>query len=101
MCKKIILLTSFVLALSLVSSNVVFGDIVVERTIAGSNNDGEALVDGGADSRNSSDLEMPYEGDGATDNKQIIGLRFQDIPFEQGEQIFNIYSNETILTLRR
>jgi len=91
MCKKLILLTSFVLALSLVSSNAVFGAIVVERVIAGSNDDGEALVGGGADSRGSSDLEMPYEGDGATDNKQIIGLRFLDIPFEKGDQVSEAY----------
>ncbi len=93
MCKKLILLTSFVLALSLVSSNVVFGAIVVERVIAGSNDDGEAkdMIGGGAESRGSTDLEMPYEGDGATDDKQIIGLRFLDIPFEKGEQVSEAY----------
>ena len=91
MCKKLFFLVSVVLVLSLVSSNAVFGSIVIERTVVGSNNDGEALVDGGADSRGSSDLEMPYEGDGATGNKQIIGLRFLDIPFEKGEQISSAY----------
>ena len=92
MCKKLILLTSFILVVSLISSNAIFGAIVVERTIAGNNDDGEAWVDdGGADSRGSSDLEMPYQGDGATDEKQIIGLRFLDIPFEKGEQISEAY----------
>ena len=83
MSKKLFYLVSFVLVLSLVSSNVVFGSIVIERVIAGTNDDGEALVEGGADSRGSSDLEMPWEGDGATGNKQIIGLRFRDIPLER------------------
>jgi len=92
MCKKLFFLVSFVLVVSLVSSNAVFGAIVIERTIAGNNDDGEAWVeDGGADSRGSSDLEMPYQGDGATDEKQIIGLRFLDIPFEQGEQVSEAY----------
>ena len=77
--------------LSLFSANAVFADIVIERKIVGNNDDGEALVDGGADSRGSSDLEMPYEGDGATENKQIIGLRFLDIPFEKGEQVSEAY----------
>jgi hypothetical protein len=90
MCKKLFFLTSFVLALSLVSSNVVFGAIVVERGIASSNDDTENKVDGGAD-RGSSDLEMPWEGDGATGDKQIIGLRFLDIPFEKGEQVSEAY----------
>jgi len=91
MSKKLFYLVSFVLVLSLVSSNAVFGAIVIERGIAGTNDDGEALVDGGADSRGSSDLEMPYEGDGATGNKQIIGLHFRDIPLEKGEKITSAY----------
>ena len=91
MCKKLFFLVSFVLVLSLFSANAVFADIVIERKIVGNNDDGEALVDGGADSRGSSDLEMPYEGDGATENKQIIGLRFLDIPFEKGEQVSEAY----------
>ncbi|MCP4610217.1 MAG: LamG domain-containing protein [Planctomycetes bacterium] len=90
MCKKLIFLTSFVLVLSLVSSNAVLGQITIERRIISGNDDTEAIVGGGAD-RGSSDLEMPYEGDGATDNKQIIGLRFQDIPLEKGEQVTGAY----------
>jgi len=85
------MLISFILVLSLVSSNVVFGSIVIERVIAGTNDDGEALVGGGADGRGSSDLEMPWEGDGASGNKQIIGLRFRDIPLEKGEEIGSAY----------
>ncbi|HUU17506.1 MAG TPA: LamG domain-containing protein [Sedimentisphaerales bacterium] len=91
MSKKLFYLVTFVLVLSLVGSNVVFGAIEIERNIASSNDDGEALVDGGADSRGSSDLEMPWEGDGATGNKQIIGLRFRDIPLEKGEEISEAY----------
>ena len=90
MCKKLILLTCFVLMLSLINSNTVFGAVVVERSIASGNDDTEAKVDGGAD-RSSSDLEMPYEGDGATGDKQIIGLRFLDIPFDKGEQVSKAY----------
>ncbi len=91
MSKKLIYFVSFVLALSLAGSNVVFGAIVIEINIASSNDDGEALVDGGAESRGSSDLEMPWEGDGASGNKQIIGLRFLDIPLEKGEEIESAY----------
>jgi hypothetical protein len=99
MSKKLFYLVTFVLVLSLVSSNVVFGGEVIEIRIAGSNDDGEALVEGGADSRGSSDLEMPWEGDGASGNKQIgasgnkqiIGLRFRDIPLEKGVEISSAY----------
>ncbi len=91
MCRKLFFLTSFILVLGLVSTNEVNGAIVIERVIAGTNDDGEALVEGGADSRGSSDLEMPWEGDGATGNKQIIGLRFRDIPLEKGEEISSAY----------
>ncbi len=91
MSKNLFYLVTFVLVLSLVSSNVVFGGEVIEIRIAGSNDDGEALVEGGADSRGSSDIEMPWEGDGASGNKQIIGLRFRDIPFEKGEEINSAY----------
>ncbi|MFH1883183.1 MAG: LamG domain-containing protein [Planctomycetota bacterium] len=91
MCKKLFVLTSFVLVLSLAGTNVVFGAIVIEIPIAGSNDDGEAIVGGGAESRGSSDLEMPWEGDGATGSKQIIGLRFRNIPLEKGEEISKAY----------
>jgi len=91
MSKKLFYLVTFVLVLSLVGSNVVFGGAVIEIRIAGTNDDGEALVEGGADSRGSSDLEMPWEGDGASGNKQIIGLRFRDIPLEKGEEISKAY----------
>ena len=90
MCKKLFFLLSFVLVLSLVGSNTALASIVVERNIATSSDDTEAKVDGGAD-RGSSDLEMPYEGDGATGDKQIIGLRFLDIPFEKGELVSKAY----------
>jgi hypothetical protein len=91
MSKKLIYLVSFVLALSLVSSNAVFGGIVIEIEIAASSDDGEAIVDGGAESLGSSDLEMPWEGDGASGQKQIIGMRFLDIPLEKGEEISKAY----------
>ena len=90
MSKKLFYLGSFVLALSLVGSNVVFGAIVIERNIASSNDDVESAVGGGAD-QGSSDLEMPWEGDGATGTQQIIGLRFRDIPLEKGEEIDSAY----------
>ncbi|MFZ2148459.1 MAG: hypothetical protein WAV28_14685, partial [Sedimentisphaerales bacterium] len=90
MSKKLSNLVSFVLVFSLVSSNAVFGAIVIERNIASSNDDNEAIV-GGGDDQGSSDLEMPYEGDGATGNKQIIGLRFLNIPFDKGENISKAY----------
>ncbi|MHC4241990.1 MAG: hypothetical protein ACYSU4_06270, partial [Planctomycetota bacterium] len=97
MCKKLIFLTSFVLVLSLVSSNAVFGGIVVERVIAGTNDDLEdhvaypGMTDDGTEGIGSSDLEMPWEGDTGSSSKQVIGLRFLDIPFEKGEQVSEAY----------
>ncbi|MHC4191571.1 MAG: hypothetical protein ACYSUB_18140 [Planctomycetota bacterium] len=74
MCKKLILLTSFVLALGLVGTNAAFGD-VLERTIVDDADDVEEHGDWDAhamESLTSSDLEMPYEDPGMGE-RQIIG----------------------------
>ena len=97
MCRKLIILTSFVLVLALAGTNVVKGDIVIERQIAGDNDDGEDHIayagqtDDGAESRGSSDLEMPWESGTGSSSYQVIGLRFLDIPLEKGEEITAAY----------
>ena len=91
MCKKLFFLTSFVLVLALAGTNVVFGDLMIERRIAGSNDDAEDYVDvgAGADSPGSSDLEMPYQHPPA--DGQVVGLRFLNIAIPKGATIINAY----------
>jgi len=88
MCRKLFLLTSFLLLLALVSTNVALAD-VIEIPIATDEDDVEEHGDwdGGAmESLTSSDLEMPYEDTGM-DEKQIIGLRYTDITIPKGATI--------------
>ncbi|MHC4174273.1 MAG: hypothetical protein ACYTBX_19500, partial [Planctomycetota bacterium] len=88
MCKKLIFLTSFVLVLALVGTNVAFG-AVIERTIAVDEDDVEehgAWDAGAMEGLTSSDLEMPYEDTGMGES-QIIGLRYTDIAIPKGATI--------------
>jgi len=90
MSKKLLYLISFVLVLSLVSSNVVFGAIVIESRISGSSDDREHYVGGSIDSAGSSDLEMPYEDTGKG-SPQVVGLRFLNVDVPPGANITNAY----------
>ena len=97
MCRKLFFLTIFVLVLALASANTVFGAIVIETSTNVANNDGEDHIayagsaDDGAESRGSSDLEMPWEDSLKSGSLQVIGLRFVDIQITKGSKIKNAY----------
>jgi hypothetical protein len=65
---------------------------VIDIQIADGSNDAEQHVDGGGMDIGSSDLELAYDdgGDPATD-EQVIGLRFVDVPMENGAPVANAY----------
>jgi len=65
---------------------------VIDIQIADGANDAEEHVDGGGMDIGSSDLEIAYDdgGDPATD-EQVIGLRFVDVPMENGAPVANAY----------
>ncbi|MCP4257410.1 MAG: hypothetical protein GY774_07755 [Planctomycetes bacterium] len=92
MCKKLFFLTSFVLVLSLISTNVLFGIEVIERRISAGSDDAEEAVNPGfQDAYNtSSDLEIT---DDNVDNggRQIIGMNFRDISIVSGAKISSAY----------
>ncbi|MFC1633745.1 LamG domain-containing protein [Planctomycetota bacterium] len=92
MCKKLVLLVSFVLALCLVGTNVVSAAMVIEiRVSAGSDDAEEAVNTGFQDTYNtSSDLEIVDDND---DNggRQFVGMNFRNIPIEPGAKITNAY----------
>ena len=92
MCRKLIYLTSFVLVLALVSTNVVFGGIVIVRPVAiGYDDAEEAVVDGDMD-LGSSDLELVYDNTpGDPVDLQVIGLRFRDIWIPKGSTILSAH----------
>ncbi|MHC4596535.1 MAG: discoidin domain-containing protein, partial [Planctomycetota bacterium] len=89
MCKKLILLTSFVLVLALAGTNVVFGDVVWEGRIAIDSDDAEEQ-EGGSMYNSSGDLEIPYEGIGQS-GLQIIGIRFPNVTVPRGAAVTNAY----------
>ena len=97
MCRKLFFLTFIVLMFALANANVVFGGIVIERRTDIENDDGEDHIaypgqaDDGAESRGSSDLEMPWEGDTGSSSYQVIGIRFIDIPIPKGSKVTNAY----------
>ncbi len=97
MCRKLFFLTSFVLVFALASADTVFGGIVIERRTDVENDDGEDHIaypgeaDDGAESRGSSDLEMPWEGDVGASSYQVVGIRFADIPIPKGSKVINAY----------
>ena len=86
MSKKVIFLISFVLVLSLVSSKVVFGGIVMEFGITNGNDAVEEEQSGNM-YLDSSDLELPEDGG----DIQVIGLRFLNVEIAQGANIINAY----------
>ena len=65
---------------------------VIDIQIANGNDDAEQHVDDGRMDIGSSDLELANEdeGDPATD-EQVIGLRFVDVPMENGSLVANAY----------
>jgi len=96
MFKKFILLTFVILIMGLIGSGTAFGEVIDIRIVAG-NDDGEDhiaygdMADDGAESRGSSDLEMPWEGGVQSSSLQVIGLRFTDIPIPKGATVVNAY----------
>ena len=85
MCKKLIFLTSFVLMLSLVSSNAAFGGMVIEVGIANTNDSVEE-EEVGSMYMGSSDLELVDDG-----GVQAVGLRFLNVEIPQGATINEAY----------
>ncbi|MHC4594073.1 MAG: hypothetical protein ACYS19_03915 [Planctomycetota bacterium] len=71
-------------------------DAVIDIQIANGNDDAEQHVGNGNMDIGSSDLELAYEdaGDPATD-EQVIGLRFVDVPLENGSLVANAYVEVT------
>ena len=91
MCKKLFVLTSFVLVLALAGTNVVFGDMVIESRVNKSSDDSEELdPEGTPEEFTSSDTEFPYE-DAGKGEKQLAALRFEDITIPKGANITNAY----------
>jgi len=88
MCRKFFLLISFLSVLALVSTNVVFGD-VIEIRVAADEDDSEEDVATGVIDLTSSDLEITEEGEPALN--QLVGLRFNNIDVPQGAIITNAY----------
>ena len=91
MSKKLIFLTSFLLVLALVSTNVALGDVIDIRISAGSDDAEEAVNPGNQDTYNtSSDLEIPNDND-HNGGMQFIGLNFRDIAISSGMNIDSAY----------
>ncbi len=92
MSKKLIYLISLVLVLALAGTNVVFGEVTIERRISAGSDDGEEAVNTGfQDSYNtSSDLELI---DDNVDNggRQFIGMNFRNIAVPAGVNIDSAY----------
>ena len=86
MCKKLIYLFSLVLVLSLVSADVTLGGKIWEGRISSDSDDVEQDVIGGGMDLSSSDLEIFDDG-----GKQVIGLRFVDIPIPKGAIVDNAF----------
>ncbi|MHC4536009.1 MAG: LamG-like jellyroll fold domain-containing protein [Planctomycetota bacterium] len=87
MCKKLILLTSFVLVLALVGTNAAFGALTIDVRVAATNNDAEEGAASGGIVLDSSDLELGYEGTASPDSLQIIGVRFTGVDVPKGVAI--------------
>ncbi len=91
MCRKLFLLTSFVLAMGLICMNPALGAEIVISTADGGDDAEQHLDDGDMDI-GSSDLEIPSEdaGDPASD-AQVIGLRFVNVLVIPGGQVGGAY----------
>jgi hypothetical protein len=94
MCKKLILLTSFVLVLALAGTNVAIGD-VWEGRITDDSDDTEELDPSGTPEAGSSDMEFPYEDAGMGD-KQLAAMRWQDVGVPKGATILNAWLEFTV-----
>jgi len=83
--------------LVLAGSNAVYAAIVIEKLIAEDNDDGEDHIaypgqaDDGAESRTSSDLEMPWDDGIRSSSYQVIGMRFIDLQIPKGSEVVNAY----------
>jgi len=88
MCKRLFILLTFVVVLGLVSTNVVFGDVLEVRVAAGEDDSEEKVASGSID-LTSSDLEITEEG--GPDDNQLVGMRFNDIAIPQGAIITSAY----------
>ena len=91
MCRKLIVLTSFILMLGLVGANTAFGTVIDIR-IADGGDDAEQHLDDGSMDITSTDLEIPYEDAGSpTTDEQAVGLRFVGVPLEADAIIADAY----------
>jgi hypothetical protein len=87
----------FLLIFVITGLNTVFGAVVIEKSIIDENDDGEDHIayagqaDDGAETRSSSDLEMPWEDSVGTSSYQVIGMRFTDIQIPKGSKVINAY----------
>jgi hypothetical protein len=88
MFKRLIFLTSFLLVLALVSTNVAFGETIEIRVAAGEDDSEEDVATGAID-LTSSDLEITEEGEPALN--QLVGMRFNNIDIPQGAIITSAY----------
>ena len=92
MYRQLVLLSFFVLMLSLAGSNAASGAIVWEGNNIGGSDDAEEHLDEGDIDTGSSDLEMPYEDAGTPPSDlQLIGIRFQNVEIPFGVVIESAY----------
>ena len=92
MFRKLFLLTSFVLLLGLVGTNVALGSVVDIRIATGDDDVEERLREdrNGDLDMGSSDLELAYEDEGPGD-PQRVSLRFVNVGIPQGANITSAY----------
>jgi hypothetical protein len=91
MSKKFILLTSFVLVLTLAGTNAAFGVLSVDVQVAAENDDAEENVSSGSMSRGSSDLELGHDGVATATSLQTVGVRFIGVNVPEGAAITKAY----------
>jgi len=94
MSKKLIYLTSFVLVLALAGTNVTLGD-VWEGRVNKDTDDSEELDPSGTPEGSSGDLEFPYEDSGKGD-KQLVGLRWENVDVPKGATILDAWIEFTV-----
>jgi len=79
------------------SFSTALGNIAIDQKVLSGNDDGEDHIaygeaaDDGAEGRDSTDLEMPWEGDVGSSSYQVIGLRFADMMVPKGMQIIRAF----------
>jgi len=89
MWRKLILLGCFVLMLGLVGAGTALGQVLV-IPLAAESDDAEEALDGSIP-LDSGDLEIPYDGDPAPDELQVVGLRFANVQIAKGEIVKRAY----------